>query len=204
MININKIIKLHLTFLFVASLMLALPAPASKFKALIAPGSLSTLLNDANSAELEGVLDGTAVDFDSKEGTTGVSFAIDIGKGPNKFAIDYYSVTSIYKYSGSFNTVISDGNGGAIPVTFNSEVESTFGATGLMLGYRYHASSGFYIGGGIMSINPSIDIKIDTTATATNSGASVSTSASDTSNYDRIMPLTLPLGYDHSYDNGLV
>ncbi len=89
MININKIIKLHLTFLFVAFLMLALPAHAGKFKVLIAPGSLSTALSDAYSAELEGVFDETPIGFDSKEGTTGVSFAIDIGKGPSKLAIDY-------------------------------------------------------------------------------------------------------------------
>ncbi len=55
-----------------------------------------------------------------------------------------------------------------------------------------------------MSINPSIDIKNDITITSISSGASVSGVLFDDDNYDRVTPLTLTLGYDHSYDNGLV
>ncbi len=193
MIKAQKIIKLHLTFLFVASLMFALPAHAGKFKFLITPGSLVTLFGEANSATFESdeiSFAGGDIDrltYDGKEGTSDISFTLDLGKGPDKTAIDYYSIASIYKHSQN---------------NINRELRAS--GKGLMLGYRRQTPSGFYVGGGIMLVYPSVERKDELSGSGLNVGLSSSYTSPNTTNYNTITPLTLTLGYDHSYDNGLV
>ncbi len=80
-----------------------------------------------------------------------------------KFAIDYYSGASIFKHSYSFS-----GTSGSLYI----DSELRLGASGFMLGYRRHTSSGFYVGGGIMFMEPSVEIEIGLTGTASTQGSS--------------------------------
>lgn len=54
-------------------------------------------------------------------------------------------------------------------------------------------------------MEPSSEGEIKFTATSPTQGLSFPTMSSSLSvNYDRVTPITLTLGYDHSYNNGLV
>ncbi len=115
--------------------------------------------------------------------TSGSGFVLDIkpNRGNHAIALDYYTFTETYRLpdlEAELNYVIDD------EVKFN----------GLFLGYRYHFNSGFYIGGGVLSLdhptrtftfNRNEDRKYELIV-----------------GYKSISPLALTLGYDHIFASG--
>ena len=123
-------------------------------------------------------------DKDASNPTTsggGIVLDINLGRSNHAIAVDYYTFTETYSPSEL-----------EAEFGFAIDVKEEFDA--LLLGYRYHFNSGFYIGGGILNLN-------NPTFTAT----------SDINGRGRFefivkqksaRPLALTLGYDHVFDSG--
>ena len=109
----------------------------------------------------------------------GIVLDINPGRSNHAIALDYYEFREGYR--GSENV-------------FNSPTDTDEEFTALLLGYRYHFNSGFYIGGGILSLNsPTI------TYTYTTNELGLLESIVK---FKSVRPLALTLGYDHIFDSG--
>ncbi len=123
-------------------------------------------------------------DKDADDPTTsggGIVLDINLGRGNHAIALDYYTFTETYSSS-------------QLEAEFGFAIDAKEEFDALLLGYRYHFNSGFYIGGGILNLN-------NPTFTAT----------SDINGLGRFeyiikqksaRPLALTLGYDHVFDSG--
>ncbi len=121
-------------------------------------------------------------DKDADDPTTsgsGIILDINLGRGNHAIALDYYSFTETY---GTPETEF----------LYATNTEENF--TALLLGYRYHFNGGFYIGGGILSLNgPTLTYTIDRNEFG---------SSESTFEYESAQPLALTLGYNHIFDSG--
>ena len=126
------------------------------------------------------------IDYEGKEvdnpAVSGSGLVLDINaaRSNHAVAIDYYIFRETYSLSGTGSNLVFD-------------TQEEFNA--LLLGYRYHFNGGFYIGGGILSLNsPTL------TATSFNEQGSVE----QVLGYESGQPLAITFGYDHIFANGFV
>ena len=133
-------------------------------------------------------------DKDVSDPTTsgsGIVLDINLGRGNHAIALDYYAFTEVYSITTTEDTIDSDDNV-ISSVVLLAEGKEEYNA--LLLGYRYHFNSGFYIGGGILSINsPTITQTVDL------KGAG---KLEAVGKFESAQPLALTLGYDHVFASG--
>ena len=114
--------------------------------------------------------------------TSGSGIVLDInpGRSNHAIAVDYYAFKETYSHPDNE----AKGRSAA-------DVEEEFNA--LLLGYRYHFNGGFYIGGGILSLNsPTQTSDIDDEFGKTEVVFT----------YESARPLAITLGYDHIFASG--
>ncbi len=171
MLNLKKLFKWQLPLLFAFIFAFSIPGHAGKVKLVLAPpldpsDSFGGAQIDQSGANLR--RNGPVPDY---------GFVFDFSQGPNAFAVDYYSISTMYEGGGS------------------SDVEYFISSTTLLLGYRRHTSSGFYLGGGVIGSNIARDFK---------HSDSDGNNFSETTSFRLAPTIAFTFGYDHSFNNGLV
>ena len=109
----------------------------------------------------------------------GIVLDINIGRGNHAIAIDYYAFTETYSESLD---------------AFDSPFDTEEKFTALLLGYRHHFNSGFYVGGGILNLNSP---RIISTSNINGQGY-----IDLTGKFESVQPLAITLGYNHIFDSG--
>ncbi len=180
----QKIIKWHLSLLMICLLVISLPIPAhaGKFKILITPN----FLRSASTATLN------ARSPDSVESVADIGIAFDFGNDRHSFALDYYDISSTYKYRTSRRLTEETAR---TPVNF----EDTLRTTGVFMGYRRRNKNGFYIGGGGMYITPKVSRQGEVLE-----GDRRGEPISNNFDFEPVVAPTLVLGHDFAFKSGFL
>ena len=181
-----KTAKWQLPLLLASVLAFSVPAHASKVKALVGLGNLHELFSTA------------AVDVDAQgdtEGSIGYGFTLDFTfGGSGALAIDYYvagDTTDTFGANGDQARILSGSlPPGAPAIPAGTAIEGAISGSGILIGGRWHADNGFYIGGGALGSTAEFVYKVG---------------GNTVGNYkaDRKWAAALTLGYDYTFSNGL-
>lgn len=180
MLNLKKLFKWQLPLLFAFIFAFSIPVNAGKVKLVLAPPL------DSRDSFSQAEIDQSGADDRSNDlgPASDYGFVFDFSQGPNAFAVDYYSISTMYKGDGY---ICCDG--------YSFDVEHFISSTTLLLGYRRHTSSGFYLGGGVIGSNIARDFK---------QSDSDGNNFSETTSFRLAPTIAFTFGYDHSFNNGLV
>ena len=184
-----KTAKWQLPLLLASVLAFSVPAHASKVKALVGLGNLHELFSTA------------AVDVDAQgdtEGSIGYGFTLDFTfGGSGALAIDYYvagDTTDTFRPDQTQAGILSGAAQlqGAPPNSIlpTTPIEGAISGSGILIGGRWHADNGFYIGGGALGSTAEFVYKAG--------GNTVGSYKAD-----RKWAAALTLGYDYTFSNGL-
>lgn len=182
----SETLRCHALLLAIASLALvfAVPTHAGNLKLFIAPAAMSVVstetLNQRSPSSVESIAD--------------LGIALELGNSRNAFVIDYYSITSTYKYTTNRRDT-RDGE------RKDFDFEDELITTGLLIGYRRHNKKGFYIGGGAMLINPSVSRDAEISA---GQGADAGEPRFFDFDFAQVTAPALTLGHDYTFKSGLV
>ena len=182
-----KTAKWQLPLLLASVLAFSVPAHASKVKALVGLGNLHELFSTA------------AVDVDAQgdtEGSIGYGFTLDFTfGGSGALAIDYYVIGDT---TDKFNKVIVPDP--RAPTTMvPAGIDGSISGSGILIGGRWHADNGFYIGGGALGAEATVEYVLTIPTSATTPPVT----QTRTYESERVWVPALTLGYDYTFSNGL-